>query len=142
MADLSETKQYRTSIYAIYEGTSKTVVYVGLTDYERDGVRFIEHVNNDTNAPWHKDKFGPDAYQSADSEKWPYYPRKLTDCKDYTPLETAASEQYWWEYHGGLTGKLLNKQQPLTLVTFLKYSTTQTYRGVAIGFPDKWKPKQ
>jgi len=142
MADLSDTTKIRTSVYAIYDSSTSAVVYVGLTSYQRDGDRFIEHVNNDLGYPWHKSLFTDMAYQSPDSTKWPYYPRKQEDCKDFTPLETVASEQYWWEHHGGLTGKLLNKQQPLTLACFKKYMTAQTYRGAAIGFPPGWMPKQ
>ena len=141
MADnLSDTNRYRTSIYAIYN-RAKKIVYVGLTDYERDGDRFIEHVKKDTDYPWHYTRVGLGAYDSEDDETWPFYPRKLEDCKDFTPLETIAAEQYFWEQNGGLEGRLLNKNQPLTKATFRKYRTPYTYRGEAIGFPKNWEPK-
>lgn len=142
MGDLTSTKEHRTSIYAIIESKTGKVVYVGLTSYKRDGDRFIEHVNNDENYPWHKSLVADNAYQSPNSKNWPYYPVKLEDCKDFTELETAASEQYWFEKHGGLTGALLNKQQPLTLATFNKYKNASTYRGTAKGFPAGWSPKK
>lgn len=141
MADLSSTTESDNSIYAIHDGTGK-IVYVGLTTYVRDGDRFVEHVNNDLGYPWHKSYFSDSAYQDVNHLKWPYYPSKLETLKSCTPLETAASEQYWWEHHGGLTGDLLNKNQPLTLQTFQKYSSATTYRGVAKNFPSGWAPKR
>ena len=140
MPDLSDTGTYRGSIYAIYCSKTKSVVYVGLTDYNRDGTRFVEHVNNDTAYPWHKSAFSDTAYQYEDDEKWPYYPRKLYDCKDYTWLEIIASEQFYWEHYGGLNKQLLNKQQPITNQTFLKYKTNGTWTN-AKGFPPGWAPK-
>ena len=140
MPDLSDTNKYRGSIYAIYESASNSIVYVGLTKFERDGERFIEHVRNDKAYPWHMSLFSDTAYQNEDETKWPYYPRKLSDCKDFTWLEIAASEQYYWESHGGLTGALLNKQQPITNQTFLKYKDGGTWSGT-VGFPPGWTPK-
>ncbi|MEW9899670.1 hypothetical protein ABWL39_13675 [Chitinivorax sp. PXF-14] len=141
MPDLSDTSTSDQSIYAIHDSKTATIIYVGRTTYARDGERFVEHVNNDVGYPWHKSLFSDVAYQSDDATKWPYYPSKLENCKEFTELETAAAEQYWWEKHGGLSGKLLNKQQPLTLATFNKYRTAKTYRGTSKGFPSGWAPK-
>ena len=140
MPDLSDTTTYRTSIYAIIESATGQIVYVGLTSYQRDGDRFIEHVNDDTAYPWHRSLFSVNAYQSDDENAWPYYPRKLFDCKDFTWLETAASEQYYWEMNGGLNGDLYNKQVPLRSHTFLKYKNSGTWSG-KVGFPPGWAPK-
>ncbi|VEB41055.1 Uncharacterised protein [Chromobacterium violaceum] len=142
-ADLSSDKEYRSSIYAIYDGKTKKIIYVGLTDYERDGVRFIEHVNNDINYPWHGSKQkNPNAYQDSNTENWPYYPRKLYDCKNFTALETAASEQFYWESNGGFEGKLVNKNQPLRKDTFLKYKNDKTFRAKFAKFTENWTPRK
>lgn len=140
MPDLTDINTYRGSIYAIYESSASSIVYVGLTDYQRDGSRFIEHVNNDKAYPWHKSKFNDAAYQNKNDEKWPYYPRKLYDCKDYTWLEIVAAEQYYWEHYGGLSNKLLNSNQPLKKQTFLKYKSSGTWSNTK-GFPPGWTPK-
>ena len=139
MPNLNDPTKYRGSIYAIYKSTSHKVVYVGLTDYSRDGARFIEHVRNDKAYPWHMSLFDNLAYQHHDETKWPYYPRKLCDCKDYTWLEIAASEQYYWEFYGG-PDDLINKQTPLRRNTFFKYKNASTWSGT-VGFPPGWAPK-
>jgi hypothetical protein len=140
MPDLNDTDTLRGSIYAIHDSSTGSIVYVGLTDYKRDGDRFVEHVRDDQSYPWHMSLFADTAYQYEDFTQWPYYPSKLYDCKDFTWLEIAASEQYYWELHGGLTGALLNKQKPILKQTFLKYKNSGTWSGT-VGFPPGWTPK-
>ncbi len=140
MADLSSASTFRGSIYAIYSSSTGNIVYVGKTTWDRDGTRFQEHVRDDSAYPWHYSKVAIGGYDSSDETNWPFYPRKLFDCKDYTELELAAAEQYYWEQYGGLSGKLKNSQQPLTKATFFKYKSGTTWSNTK-GFPPGWSPK-
>jgi hypothetical protein len=139
-ANLASTARERTSIYFIYEKSTNKVVYVGQTTYNRDGARWLEHITQDSQAPWYEKHFAAGAYQSSDDKDWPYFPRKAFDCKDCTPLETAASEEFYWEERGGLTRQLVNRVQPLTKATFNKYKASSTFNGN--GFPPNWAPKR
>jgi len=142
MADLSSPDKARHSIYMICKRGSTKPIYIGKTSYDRDGARFQEHTRDDVTKLWHYQKHTPFAYDNPDPDQWPYRPYKVFDCKNFTNLEVAASEQYYWEANGGLNGELTqNEVQPLTLATFLKYKNGQTWTGL-VGFPTGWKPKR
>jgi hypothetical protein len=157
----ASTEEKDGQIYAIYQNhdlandingakvkhNQGDIVYVGQTVQKDVGDRFIQHVNEDDDRPWHKTlwPFGTLAktytYQSDDDDNdWPYYPRELSGIKEKTNLEISAEEEYYYEEHGGLEGKLLNKIQPLKKSTFTIYKNPSTFRGA--GFPSHWEPKQ
>ena len=143
-----DTTKYDGQIYAIFQNKSSTaddatdpVTYVGQTIQKDVGDRFIQHTREDSDRPWY---IGPPYnadYSSEDDAHWPYYPRELFKIKQQTLLEISASEEYYYEEYGGLTGKLYNKIQPLKKSTFLKYKDELgVYKGK--GFPPGWAPKQ
>lgn len=87
-------------------------------------------------------KLAEDAYSSKNDGTWPFVPRKLEDLKEWTELEVAAAEQYWWEKYGGLSKQLCNRQQPLTQKTFLEYRNKHTFNAKKPGLPASWTPKK
>jgi hypothetical protein len=141
--DLSSPTKARHSIYIICEEGSDQPVYVGQTTYDRDGTRFQEHIRDDVTKTWHYQQHSDGAYGNPNADLWPFRPYKKWDCKDFTNLEVAASEQYYWEEYGGLDGELTqNSKQPLTLKTFIKYKNMPgTWTGL-VNFPGGWSPKK
>ena len=129
--DTTKTDSY---IYGIYKKTTGAIVYVGQT-CEQVGLakRFQQHLSapSDQGYPW---------YGTNGSS---YSIKILEYLENVTKFDTTASEQFWWEHHGGLNGDLLNKNQPLLKDTFNYYKRQGglTHPFFVTEHPG-WTPKQ
>lgn len=141
--NLDDTILYNSDIYGIYDKTSKNkdnIIYIGQTC---QGIveRFQQHAveSKESDQPWHVDNT---KYDNEDETKWQFGPTQVYACKEFTPLEITASEEFFFEHYDGLSGKLCNRQQPLRKDTFFKYKNAGTFRPTQSGFDANWTPKQ
>ena len=115
---------------------AKKCIYVGKTnaDDESLGVRFIQHVKDDSDRDWHIDYCD---YSNSNDEYWPYVVRNLWFYKQITHFDVAVAEQYFIDTLG--TAKL-NKIAALTLAKFEMFkddASVWTTKGEYKGYKPK-----
>lgn len=107
-------------------------LYVGKTIQKSVGDRFIQHVKEDGDKPWHLSK----ADYGNDDAKWPYVPRQFWGFNGITKFDVAVAEQYYLQEAKSKKAPLLNDVNAITPEKFALYkddddvfTTKKQYKG-------------
>lgn len=127
-------------VYRIVEQADTKTRYVGIC-HENDFTQcFSTHITRDLWAPWHWQQVPFGCYDRP-KEFWPFYPQAVESLIQFTCFEATAAHQYWWEYFGGFSNKLLNTKQPLRRTEFILGRGKGCWEGYMKGFPNGWVPR-
>lgn len=125
-------------IYTIIDRKTNSVIYVGQTTRDREWARFVEHVNNDSWAPWYRDY---NHYDTDPYEKWRYVYKVEWKLSGVTKFETTVAEQWVMEAYKRRGAKLLNDSTPCSPDNYAKRSAYPAlYNRHKLGIKASWKP--